>query len=168
MRTSMLARLGTLTTALFVSGVAFAGNPHFIKNLTSLSLDGADLVVSFKEAGLPSGAVETVELKVQEAITYECVNGGGKNPSASNKHTFATSQETSGQFTANQNGEILGSLELFPASAASLGFACPNGQTVTLVSVSYSDIELVDETSGATLDENGTETFTNPDAPPVR
>src|SRR5436309_4030227 len=90
-----MRRIGTLLAALVAVGVlaapaAFAGSPHFIKNLTSASLSGANLVVNFKEAGLPSGAVETVTLSATEAVTYECVNGGGKNPSASNKKTFVT------------------------------------------------------------------------------
>ena len=36
---------------------AFAGNPHLIKNATGATLSGSNLVVNFKEAGLPSGAV---------------------------------------------------------------------------------------------------------------
>ena len=147
---------------------ASAGSPHFIKNLSSASLSGQSLVCKFKEAGLQSGSVETVTCSATESITYECVNGGGKNPSASNKHTFVTTVSKSGQFTADRNGNIVGSLTLGPASASSLGFSCPPGQTVTLVSVSYSNARVVDSTSGASLALPGTFTFTNPSAPPVR
>jgi hypothetical protein len=146
---------------------AFAGSPHFIKNATTASLDGANLTVTFKEAGLPSGSTETVTLSASETVTYECVNGGGKNPSASNKRTIQTTGSTSGEFTADKNGNIVGSLTLSPASASSVGFTCPPGQTVTFVSVTYSNITLTDTTSGATTSFGGSLTYTNPDAPPV-
>ena len=164
-------------TAVLVSAIAvlavsapsaFAGNAHFIKNASSASLSGSNLVCQFKEAGLASGSVETVSCNATESVTYECVNGGGKNPSASNKHTFATTASKSGQFTADRNGNVVGSLTLSPASAASLGFSCPSGQTVTLVSVSYSNVGVVDSTSGGSISIPGTFTYTNPSAPPVR
>lgn len=147
---------------------AMAGNAHFIKSATSASLSGSSLVCKFKEAGLESGSVETVTCSTTETIVYECVNGGGKNPSASNKKTFVTTASQSGQFSADRNGNIVGSLTLAPASAASLGFSCPSGQRVTLVSVSYSNVRVVDSTSGASISVPGTFTYANPAAPPVR
>jgi hypothetical protein len=144
---------------------AASGNPHFIKNATSANLSGADLTVSFKEAGLSSGAVETVTVSATATTTYECVNGGGKNPSASNKTTTQTDVSASGTFTADKNGNITGSLTLSPPTAAQLGFSCPPGQTVTFVSVSYTDVTLTDTTSGATATFPGTFSYTNPSAP---
>ena len=165
----MLVAVMTAAAALAASGaMAASGSPHFIKNATSASLSGANLVCKFKEAGLASGAVETVSCSATESITYECVNGGGKNPSASNKKTFVTTVSKSGTFTADKNGNIVGSLTLSPASAASLGFACPPGQTVTLVSVTYSNVTVTDTTSGASASLGGPFTYTNPSAPPVR
>jgi hypothetical protein len=144
------------------------GSAHFIKNLSSASLSGRNLVCSFKEAGLASGSVETISCSATESITYECVNGGGKNPSASNKHTFVTTVSKSGTFTADKNGNVVGSLTLEPASAASLGFSCPPGQTTTFVSVTYSNVSVADQTSGASISLPGTFTASNPSAPPVR
>jgi len=157
-----------LAVAAAVPASAAVGSPHFIKNASSASLSGSSVVCKFKEAGLSSGSVETVTCSATESIAYECVNGGGKNPSASNKKTFATTASKTGQFTADKNGNIVGTLTLTPASAASLGFSCPPGQTVTLVSVSYSNVRVVDGTSGASIAHAGTFTFTNPSAPPVR
>jgi hypothetical protein len=165
----LFAAVAVAATAFAVSvPAATAGNAHFIKNATGASLSGADLVCKFKEAGLESGSVETVTCSATETIVYECVNGGGKNPSASNKKTFVTTASQSGNFTADRNGNIVGSLTLVHASASSLGFSCPPGQTVTLVSVSYSGISISDSTSGASIAVPGTLTFTNPSAPPVR
>ena len=168
MRKITAAVAGALAVAAIAAPSAFAGNAHFIKNATSASLSGSSLVCQFKEAGLESGSVETVTCNATESITYECVNGGGKNPSASNKHTFATTASKTGTFTADKNGNVVGSLTLEPASAASLGFSCPPGQTTTFVSVSYSNVSVVDQTSGASISLPGTFTATNPSAPPVR
>lgn len=147
---------------------AASGSPHFIKNATSASLSGSTLTCGFKEAGLASGAVETVTCSATETVTYACVNGGDKNPTAANKRTYQTTVSKTGQFTADKNGNIVGSLSLTPASAESLGFSCPPGQTVTLISVSYSNVAVTDSTSGATLALPGTYTYTNPDAPRLR
>lgn len=145
-----------------------SGSAHFIKSATSASQSGANVTVSFKEAGLASGSTETVTVSATAATTYECVNGGGKNPSASNKHTFNTSVSKSGVFSADKNGNVNGSETLSPPSAKSLGFSCPSGQTVTFVSVSYSNLKVVDSTSGASTSFSGTFSYTNPSAPAVR
>jgi hypothetical protein len=170
MRKTLVVLAASMTVgALAASGAtAASGSPHFIKNASSASLSGANLVCKFKEAGLASGAVETVSCSATESVTYECVNGGGKNPSASNKHTFVTTVSKSGTFTADKNGNIVGSLTLSPASASSLGFSCPPGQTVTFVGVSYSNISISDATSGASIAVPGSFSYTNPSAPPVR
>lgn len=157
--------VAVLAGLLLFTSPAQAGNPHFIKNATSATLSGANLVVNFKEAGLPSGAVETVVVAATATTTYECVNNGGKNPSASNKTTTVTDVSESGTFTANKNGNIVGSLTLTPPTAADLGFSCPPGQTVTFVGVEYSNVTITDTTSGATTSFPGTFSYTNPAAP---
>jgi hypothetical protein len=160
-----------LLLALTVFGVlalpvaASAGNAHFIKSASGATLNGSNLVCSFKEAGLQSGSVETIGCTATESITYECVNNGGKNPSAANKQTFLTTGSVSGTFGADQNGNVVGSEAITPTSASSLGFSCPSGQTLLLASVTYSNVTITDVTSGATLDVPGTFTYTNPSAP---
>jgi hypothetical protein len=129
------------------------------------TLQGADLNCFFKEAGLESGAIENITCSATEAITYKCVNNRGKNPSASNKRTFQTTGSASGNFQADRNGNVVGSVTITHASAASLGFSCPSGQTVTLVSVVYSGVMITDNTSGASISIPGTFSFTNPSAP---
>lgn len=150
------------------AATAANGNAHFIKNATGASLSGANLVCSFKEAGLAAGSVETVTCSVTATTAYECVNGGGMNPSASNKHTYVTAVSKSGSFTADRNGNVVGSLTLSPPSAASLGFSCPPGQTVTFVGVSYTNVQVADQTSGASMAISGTYSYTNPSAPAIR
>lgn len=158
-----------LSVFAFVAPSAQAnGNAHFIKNATTGSLSGSTLNVSFKETGLASGSVETVTTSGTAATTYECVNGGGQNPAASNKRTIVSTESVSGTFTADQNGNINGTQSLTPPSAASLGFSCPPGQTVTFVGVTYSNVRVTDSTSGASTSLPGTFTYTNPNAPAPR
>src|SRR3954469_19702238 len=166
--------LSLTAAAMAVAALAVApalaanGNPHFIKNASSATQSGPNVTCNFKEAGLASGSVETITCNAQESVAYECVNGGGKNPAASNKRTFQTTASKTGTFTADRNGNVVGTLTLSPASASSLGFSCPPGQTVTFVSVTYSNVTVVDSTSGASIALPGTFTFTNPSAPPFR
>ncbi len=166
MKRMILATLLVVALASFAPfAVAQNGNAHFIKSATSASLSGSNLVCSFKETGLASGSTEAVTCSATETVTYECVNNGGKNPSASNKTTTQTQGSASGNFTANKSGNIVGSLTLSPATASDVGFSCPSGQTVTFVSVVYSNVSVTDSTSGATLAISGTFSFTNPLAP---
>lgn len=163
---------GAAAPALLVAAAlpaqAANGHPHFIKSATQASMDGSALTVTFKEAGLASGSVETVTTSATTTTVYECVNGGGKNPAASNKKSFTTTEQTSRTFTADRNGNIVGSETLTPPSASSVGFSCPPGQTTTFVSVSYTDLVITDTTSGASTTFPGTYSYTNPDAPAVR
>ena len=96
-----IAAIG-MVVGLVVAGSAAgaaSGNPHFIKNATGVSQSGSSLVINFKEAGLPSGAVETITSSATATTTYECVNGGGHNPSASNKTTTVTQVSKTGTFS---------------------------------------------------------------------
>jgi hypothetical protein len=152
----ILALFAALFTALLVlASPAQAGNPHFIKNATSASLSGTSLVVKFKEAGLPSGATETVTVSATLSATYQCVNNGGKNPNDPKKTTINTAVSTSGEFKADKNGNITGSLTLSAPAAATV-LDCPSGQRATLTVVSYTAISITDDDSGATLAIPGT------------
>jgi hypothetical protein len=151
-----------------LSQTAAAGNPHFIKSATNATLSGTDLIIHFKEAGLPAGSVEAITGRANAATTYECVNGGGKNPAASNKSTFQSLVSKTDTFTADRNGNVVGTETLSPPTAADLGFTCPPGQTTTFVSVVYSNVHIDDATSGASISIPGTFSATNPSAPPVR
>jgi len=155
----------TAGLALVATPAFAAGSAHFIKNATSASLSGSSLVVTFKEAGLAAGSTETITVTANTTVTYECVNGGSKNPSASNKTTTQKPVSATGNFPVDQNGNLVGSLTVAVPTADSLGFSCPPGQTTTLVSVSYTDVVITDITSGATTSLSGTFTYTNPSAP---
>ena len=159
MRTSLFTAAGAAAaTVVLAAGPAFAGNAHFIASHTKVSASGTSLVVQFKEAGLESGSVETITVSAHLDATYQCINGGKKNPDATNKTTISADVSESGEFTASKNGNVVGSLTLSaPADAAS--FSCPPGQKETLTVVSWSNISIEDEDSGAYLSLPGSFSF---------
>jgi hypothetical protein len=119
-------------------GTAMAQNPHFLS--ANASLDGSNLKCTFKIAGLGSNETITVACTADASVLYECINKGGKNPSAGNKTTVSGPVSGSGDFTSGQNGQVSGSVT---ASAPSAGdFTCPGGQTLTVCAVTYSNITL--------------------------
>ncbi|KRE26244.1 hypothetical protein [Agromyces sp. Soil535] len=152
------AALAAVALAIGGAAPAYAGSPHFIKQATTASLDGTSLVVDFKEAGLESGSVETIQATAHLDATYSCVNGGGNVPVDAKKTTISSDVSESGTFTAGKNGNVTGSLTLsVPAAADALD--CPNGQTATLISGTWSDISIEDLTSGAFLAIPGSFSF---------
>ena len=164
-----MSRASLLASAAFAVAFAFgcsepvsntpeAGAPsfvgHFLGSKTSCSLSGQNLVCTFKEAGLPSGSVETVTLNATGSATYQCINGGGENPNDQKKTTVSSQLSVSGQFTASKSGNIVGTLTLSPPGPGS--FSCPNGQTVAgPTNVSYTIVTINDATSGASLGVSG-------------
>jgi hypothetical protein len=147
--------LALLLMFSLMTSVALAGNPHFIKNATNATRSGNDLVVNFKETGLESGSVETVQVSALATATFQCINGGGKNPSAANKTTVSSTVSNSGTFNADRSGNIVGSLTLGPPGPG--GFTCPPGQTLSgPLDVSYTNVVVSDLTSGASIRLPGT------------
>jgi hypothetical protein len=125
--------------------LAAAQNPHFVNPRASES--GNNLVCSFKEAGLGSGQEVTITCSADATAEYQCINRGGNNPQAENKRTVNSEVSESGDFTASKSGQVTGSLTINPPSAGD--FTCPSGQRLTLVSVTYENVVLTDETTGA-------------------
>ncbi len=163
MRTHRIATVvgAAVAAVALAASPAAAGSPHFIGNLTTASASGADLTVDFKEAGLESGSVETVQVSAHLDATYQCVNNGGHNPDDPKKTTISADVSQSDQFTAGKNGTISDSLTVSAPAAATV-LDCPNGQTATLTVVTWSDISIADLTSGAYLAIPGTFTSGSP------
>jgi hypothetical protein len=135
------------------------GSPHFIKNATSASIDGVSLVVDFKEAGLESGAIETIQVTADLEALFQCVNNGGHVPSDPKKTVFDDSVSAFVDLPVGQNGNLVGTISLDPPAAGDV-LDCPGGQTSTLVSVIWSNVRLDDLTSGASISLRGV--FTGP------
>ncbi|WP_426324316.1 hypothetical protein [Microbacterium sp. E-13] len=153
-----IALAAAAAAVLIAAAPAYAGSAHFIKSQTDATLKGTSLVVSFKEAGLESGSTETITASATLVAEYQCINNGGKNPSDPKKATVTTQPSASGTFSADRNGNIRGSLTLTPPDPSTV-LDCPNGQKSTLISGTYSDVMLVDSTSGATATLPGPYSF---------
>lgn len=155
-------RIKSLIVATAVAGVAAlgimspaaAGSPHFIKNHTTASPSGFDLNVSFKEAGLESGSVETITASADLDASYQCVNNGGHNPDDAKKTVLHFQPTASGEFEASKNGNVEGTLTLTAPEAGAV-LDCPNGQTATLTAVTWSNATVTDEDTGAFLAIDG-------------
>lgn len=159
-RRTLVALAAAAGLVLVGAGPAMAGgSPHFIKSATSASIDGVTLVVDFKEAGLDSGAIETIQVTADLEALYQCVNGGGNVPSDPKKTVFDDSVSANANFPVGQNGNLVGTISLDPPAAADV-LSCPGGQTSTLVSVIWSNVRLDDLTSGASISLRGV--FTGP------
>ena len=151
-----LRRLGSacvLAIALLALTIstALAAAPHFIK--ASASLSGANLVVSFKEAGLGDNQNINFTASADGSATYVCVNNGGGNPSASNKTAVAGPVSATGTFNSGKNGTISASLTLHPPFA---DIGCPNGQKQQLAQASYTNVAISDTTNGVSASIPGT------------
>lgn len=141
-----------LSFGLFSVRAALADSPHFLFGGAALS--GADLQVNFKEAGLGDNQLITYVASATSSATYACVNNGGNHPQAANKTFVSGLVSTSGQFSSGQNGNVFGSLLLQPIGPGN--FACPAGQTLELVQISYSNIQVKDTTNGVSESVPGT------------
>ena len=123
-------------TLLLGSQAAFAGSPHFVT--ADASRSGNTLSVTFKEAGLGNEAQVHVVLSA-DAL---CINNGGKHPKAVNKASLQSADD----FPV-QNGKAEGELTV----TATFQPECSPPMTVQ-----FTNVSLVDETSGATADIPGT------------
>ena len=83
---------------------------------------------------------------------YQCINNGGKNPAAGNKHT-STGETGTEETIPVHNGRAQGDITVNPAGPVT--FTCPGGQTLFLVSACYTDISLT--VGGATVTDAGPE-----------
>ncbi len=139
--------LTTLVVFLVAISPALAASPHFNSAAASITASGS-LIVSFKESGLGDDALISYTASAFATADYGCLNGGGKNPEASNKTTVDGPVSASGTFSSGKNGSISQSLTINPPSAG--GFSCPSGQKLVLADVTYSGVSITDKTNSVT------------------
>jgi hypothetical protein len=151
MRRMLLVLVAAFATAAIAVPVALADSPHFIKASATINNDG-QLVCSFKEAGLGTTlTTANISCSADATAVYQCFNNGGNHPKAGNKETVGGPVSNGGAFPV-RNGQTTGSITVSPPGPGD--FSCPNGQTLFLESVSYTNIVLSGE--GATADVPGT------------
>ncbi len=159
MRRMLIAFVAVLATAALAVAAALADSPHFIKASASIDNSG-NLVCTFKEAGLgTTTTTEAVTCSADATAVYACINGGGNHPKATNKATVSGPVSGGGNFPV-RNGSTTGSITVAPPGPGD--FSCPNGQTLVLASISYTNIVLAGA-AGDTANVPGTlsKTFFN-------
>jgi hypothetical protein len=119
-----------------LSAVAYAGSPHFVT--ADATRTDNTLTVTFKEAGLGNEP----QVHIVLSATALCINNGGKHPKAVNKESVSAADD----FPV-QNGKAEGSLSV----TATFQPECSPPMTVA-----FTDVTVVDETSGARANIPGT------------
>lgn len=141
MKRSRKAALSIATLALaLLATPALAAHPHFV--FADASLNGANLVVDFREASLGKNLTVTIRAEADAQATYACQYDSGGFP-ADPKLTPVLGHVTA-DLTSARNGSVTGRLTASPPSS-SLG--CDAGQHRQLVAVQYSDITVIDTTN---------------------
>ena len=169
-----LAIVAALALVIGLASPAYAGFPHFktvsvslvdssqasarsATSSASTSVSLPDLQFRWTEVGLGStgdGVDFTVSTTV--SVTFGCVNGGGRHPSATNKTTITEPVDQSvGPLTVDKNGQITSSVVLDIPAVSPTGFSCPSGQTLVALSAKFTDNTITDTTNGvAATDED--------------
>jgi hypothetical protein len=130
---SMLALVGFMATTVW------ATSPHFLRCAASGVNPDGSLDVSFTIAGLGSNQSIVVTAGADADATYGCLNNGGNCPNANNKVNVQSHVTAAGTFTSGKNGSIRASLTVDPPPTT---LTCPGGQTLVLISVSYTNVSV--------------------------
>jgi hypothetical protein len=130
---AMVALVGFMATTLW------ATSPHFLRCAASGVNPDGTLDVSFTIAGLGDNQTLTVTASAHADAIYGCLNHGQQCPNAANKVEVQTDVSASGTFTSGKNGSIRASLTVDPPPTE---LTCPHGQTLVLVSVSYTSVSV--------------------------
>src|SRR5947209_12765404 len=153
-RKTMRQQRFLIVTLVLVGVLAFgAATASAAANFKSQSFsvnNQGQLVCSFDVSGLGNVSSTQGSCTATSTAVYQCINNGGRNPSAGNKHT--SKGETGTEVTIPvHNGRAQGDITVDPAGPGT--FTCPSGQTLYLVSACYTDISLT--VGGATVTDAG-------------
>jgi hypothetical protein len=148
----LIVLLTFVASGIVAVPAAQADSPHFLKASATINTQTGALTCSFKEAGLGNVPTADVTCSASTTVVYQCFNNGGNHPKAGNKETINTDLSNTGTFPV-RNGQTTGSIELGPAGPGD--FTCPNGQTLYLQSVSYSNITISGQGATASVGSVG-------------
>jgi hypothetical protein len=161
---TVLVALAVLALSALGAVAAFAGAPTFTKvtatitsgktTTTSAATSAADalltttdvLLVSFQENRVGQNTGIDYTVSANAFATYACINGGSKNPKASNKATVGGPVTAPGTFSSDANGNVKGAIEVSPPGPGD--FTCPTGQQLVLAKLTFTNITLTDTTNG--------------------
>jgi len=139
MKKSSILILSMVALAGFMATTLWATSPHFLRCPASGVNPDGTLDVSFTIAGLGDNQTLTVTASAHADAIYGCLNHGQQCPNAANKQEVQQDVSAVGSFTSGKNGSIRASLTVDPPPAT---LRCPGGQTLVLVSVSYTNVSV--------------------------
>jgi uncharacterized membrane protein len=122
----------------------FHGTPTFAIN------NAGQLICSGDVSGLGNVSSTEASCTATSTVDYQCINNGGKNPTAGNKRTVTGDVGTNVTVPVH-NGRATANISVNPEGPGS--FSCPSGQSLFLVGVCYSDITLTIGGASATEDQ---------------
>jgi hypothetical protein len=153
MKKLSIITLSMLALTSFMATTVRAQSPHFLRcGASGVNPDGT-LNVSFTIAGLGSNQSLTVTASADANATYGCLNHGQQCPNAANKISVSGRVTAQGTFTSGKNGSIRASLTVDPPPTT---LDCPGGQTLVLVSVSYTNVSVSAPGAGDCIPSPGT------------
>jgi hypothetical protein len=129
-----VAALGILAALALVGTIVSADSIQCKSCSVTVNQTNGNLVVSYDISGL--GGTGTAFWVVNATVEghARCKNGGGNCPEAANK--FGPSNQQVTGFFSVHNGRARGSITVTPAT----GLSCPNGQTATILDVTWTNI----------------------------
>lgn len=136
-----------------VAGSVTDGEFRPLDALQTAPIHGS-LLVTFIESGLGSNEGTNYLVTANATATYVCMNNGSNNPNAANKTTLSGPVSNTGTATADKNGKVTGAVPVAPLGPGD--FSCPPGQTVFLLTITYSNVVLMDTTNGVSYSLPGT------------
>jgi hypothetical protein len=142
--------LAIAVAGLLAFGAATASAAANFKSQSFSVNDQGVLACSFDVSGLGNVSATPGTCTASSTADYQCINNGGKNPSAGNKSTSTGIVSDEEQIPVH-NGRAQGTINVSPAGPGS--FSCPSGQRLFLVSACYEDISLT--VGGATVTDAG-------------
>jgi hypothetical protein len=142
------AKVLALCSTLVLASAYAAAAPRFTgkaqASFTATDADG-EVSISFKENGLDPNTTVTYLAGSTVTASYACFNVTGT--SCIQRESITDVSNTPGGFTSNSRGIASGALSLAPTAST---LVCSTTPTPTLLSVSYSNINLQDVSNGVT------------------
>jgi hypothetical protein len=146
-------KLLVLIAVLAGCGVALAASTaEFVSASSDINSNGF-LVVTFKEAGAGSNVSVNYTLMADASAQYACVSQGHGKKTATGGTGVNSPVVATATLDSGRNGRVVGGLATAPPDPGN--FSCPNGSSLQLASVSYTNVQLTDDTNGVTAPLTG-------------
>jgi len=129
-----VAVLGILAALALAGTIASADSIQCKSCNAAVNSTSGNLVLTYDVSGLGNTAFAQWVITATVDGHARCKNGGGNCPEAANKFG-PTDLQTKGTFSV-RNGRARGSISVAPAT----GLSCPNGQTATILDVTWDSV----------------------------